>query len=254
MVRLADKLISERSAAQHADFALAGVVPRRERSKICDRSSPQSFLGTARAIRPRPSIRAARAQTGTRRRRAQTPRSAVSDARIVGSGDRAHKRGPPGSPLGRKITHPFKSRTNRFAPLKPSSSKTHSCGTSNCCSPANATSAAVWLAMVFSSLCLSDDNERRCAAFIASSCHLYATDHPDPIGNQNVVSPFELGSAQPIECELKMDATPYRRCSAMSALCRQESRYRLPDLIARRDAALGRVSRRLPAKLSGISA
>ena len=30
------------------------------------------------------------------------------------------------------------------------------------------------------------------------------------IGNQNVVSLFELGSEQPIEGELKMDGTPYR--------------------------------------------
>jgi hypothetical protein len=37
-----------------------------------------------------------------------------------------------------------------------------------------------------------------------------AADQPDTIGNQNVVSPFELGGEQPIECELNMDGTPYR--------------------------------------------
>src|SRR6516162_6422661 len=39
--------------------------------------------------------------------------------------------------------------------------------------------------------------------------HLYAADNSDPIRNQNVVSLFKLGSAQSIECELKLDATSW---------------------------------------------
>src|SRR5262249_29187735 len=45
----------------------------------------------------------------------------------------------------------------KLAPLKPSSSKTHSRGTSYPSLWANSVNAAVWLAIVFSSFCLSDD-------------------------------------------------------------------------------------------------
>ena len=48
------------------------------------------------------------------------------------------------------------------------------------------------------------------AVFIVCSRHLCAANDPDPIRNQDVVSQFELGSEQPIECELEMDSTPYR--------------------------------------------
>jgi hypothetical protein len=44
---------------------------------------------------------------------------------------------------------------------------------------------------------------------MACSHHLCTANDPDPVRNQNVVSPFELDSAQPIECELKMDGAPY---------------------------------------------
>jgi len=45
---------------------------------------------------------------------------------------------------------------------------------------------------------------------MARSCHLCAADDPNTVGNQHVVSLFELGSEQPIKCEFEVNGAPYR--------------------------------------------
>jgi hypothetical protein len=59
--------------------------------------------------------------------------------------------------LGGEIAQSLKPGRCRLAPLNPSSSITHSSGTLYPCSRANSISAAVWLAIVFSSFCCSED-------------------------------------------------------------------------------------------------
>jgi hypothetical protein len=57
-----------------------------------------------------------------------------------------------------EIAQPLQTRRrSRLAPLTPSSSMTHSSGTPYPCSRAYSRNAAVWLAIVFSSFCCSED-------------------------------------------------------------------------------------------------
>ena len=59
--------------------------------------------------------------------------------------------------LGGEIAQPLQTRPQQAGAANPSSSTTHSSGTPYPCSRANSMSAAVWLAIVFSSFCCSEE-------------------------------------------------------------------------------------------------
>src|ERR1700751_3572237 len=97
---------------------------------------------------------------------------------------------------------------SRLAPLKPSSSTTHSSGTPYPCSRANSMSAAVWLAIVFSSFCCSEETlAKSSAAFLAFAPHVrIGADGAGLFRNQDLVDLLEFDGEETVEGVLELDA------------------------------------------------
>src|SRR5215831_19233237 len=150
-------MISEWSAAQHADFALTSAMSFASTRALQNlgafvlRNHPlelheQFILGRRTAwCAHKQGLNA-----GTGKLLDQQNLVRVSSTQPVGRVDKDSL----DQALGGKIAHTFKPRTDQARAAIP---VVHSRGTSDRCSLANAISAAVWLAIVFSSLCLSDD-------------------------------------------------------------------------------------------------
>ena len=102
-------------------------------------------------------------------------------------------------------------------------SNIHSAGTAHPCSAANAISAAVWLAMVFSSFCLAEDTRAYIAAvFIAHSDQLAAiADDPNPVGDEDLIDLIELGDEKTVKGVFEMQITLTAPLSHVRALLRE---------------------------------